>query len=99
MLYVGNRVYIYWGGCPLSIHYIVYNSPGHIGNHLQSDCLSSNFLLRLQIIHTQYHYLHTDIKNHHLWLINHSLSLSDVSFHYPENVGEYKIIFQNHLIL
>ena len=99
VLYVGNRVYICWGGCPLSVHYTVYNSPGRIGNHLYSDCLSSNFLLNLQIIHTQYHYLHMDIKNHHLWLVNHSLSLFDVSFHYPENVGKYKIIFQNHLIL
>ena len=36
-----------------------------------------------------------DIKNHHLWLINPSLSLFDVSFHYPENVGKYRIIFRN----
>ena len=91
MLYVGNCVYIYWGSRPLSVCYIVCNSPGRIG--------SSSFLLNLQTIHTQYHYLHTDIKNHHLWLINHSLSLFDVSFHYPENVGKYKIIFQNRLIL
>ena len=38
-----------------------------------------------------------DIENHHLWLINRSLSLFDVSFHYPESVGRYRIIFQNHL--
>ena len=99
VLYVDNRVYICWGGCHLSVHYIVYNNPGRIENHLKSDYLDSNFLLNLRIIHTQYRYLHTGIKHHHLWLISHFLALFDVSFHYPENVGKYRIIFQNHLTL
>ena len=29
----------------------------------------------------------------------HFLALFDVSFHYPENVGKYRIVFWNHLIL
>ena len=34
MLYVDNCVYICWGGRHLQVPYIVYNSPGHIENHL-----------------------------------------------------------------
>ena len=66
---------------------------------LEIICLGSSSLLNLQIIHTQYRYLHTDIKNHHLWLINHCLSLFDVSFHYPESVGKYRIVFPSPLTL
>ena len=72
---------------------------GHIGSHLKSDYLNGSFLLYLQTIHTQYCYLHMDIKNPLVWLIHHYLYLFHVSFHYPENVGKYRTVFQSLLIL
>ena len=43
-----------------------------------------------------YRYLHTGIKSHRLYLSAHFLALFDASFHYPENVGKYSVIFQIH---
>ena len=40
-----------------------------------------------------------DIRNPLVWLIHHYLYLFDVSFHYPENVGKYRTVFQDLLIL
>ena len=70
------------------------NSHGHIGNHLLFDHLSSSYLLYLQTVHIQCHYLHMGIKSLHQALLSHSLGLIGASFCYLENVGKYNVVCQ-----
>ena len=50
-------------------------------------------LLCLQIVCIRCHCLHTGIKNHHLKLSVYFLAQFDASFHCPENVDKYKVVF------